>query len=419
MNRLMTIWLIGSAIAVAGCAPEELETTYGQRHSLSGRDSVNGTAALGGMFKAAGYRVNGWRRLSPKLEDYDVIVWFPDDYAPPTKEQRRFLESWLASDTGRTLIYVGRDYDAATTYWQTVLPSVPPEQSLEVARRLATMSAEQARARAALQFDESFDWFTLETARPRGRVAKLTGPWSRDINAQQAEIYLNSTLAIPSEKQQRAWQPDQGGDPATFAPLLATDAGPLVTRITAPQWGSSQLLVVTNGSFLLNLPLVNQEHRKLAVRLIEACGTPGKAVFLESGEGGPLILAEDPDDAYPTGLEVFTVWPLGIIVLHMTALGILCCFAAYPIFGRPREVVLSSDASTARAATYRSGYYTAGSSTVDVSARRIERSHFGKHIDALGELLEATQDREYAIRRVTYYQEHVRRESGISHAKKE
>jgi hypothetical protein len=411
----MSIWLITTGMAISGCAPVELDSTYGLRRSLAGRDSVNGTAVFGEMFKKAKFRVNSWRRLSPKLEESDVIVWFPNDYAPPSKEHRRFFEDWLGNRAGRTLIYVGRDYDAATTYWQTVQPSVPPEQAMEVARRLATLTSEQAKARAALKIDEDCEWFTVQRAQPQGRVKKLSGPWSEDIDAEKAEIYLHTNLATPTEEQDSELR---GVQAATFVPLLAVDQGPLVTKVTLPEWGSSQLFVVANGSFLLNLPLVNREHRALAVKLISACGKPGKAVFLESAAGGPMILTEDPDDTYPTGLEVFTVWPLGLIVLHLTLLGILCCFSAFPIFGRPREVALSSGSSSVRAATFRSGFYAAGSSTVDVSARRIEQTHFGKHIEALGEMLEKTQDRAYAIQRVKYYHEHVKRESGVSHQQK-
>jgi hypothetical protein len=412
MNRLMSIWLITTGLAAVGCAPVELETTYGQRHSPSGRESVNGTAVLGGMFKKAKFRVNSWRRLSPKLEEFDVIVWFPNDYAPPDAKHRQFLEGWLANGSDRTLIYVGHDYDAAATYWQSVLPSVPPEQAMEVGRRLATLTAEQAKARAAMKLDEDSEWFVLEKAQPQGRVTKLSGPWSEDIDSEKVEIYLHTSLSVPVE--------DESSNMTTFEPLLVVDQGPLVTKVTSSRWSSrSQLLVVANGSFLLNLPLVNTENRALAVKLISACGKPGKAVFLESNAGGPTILAEDPDASYPTGLEVFTVWPLGIIVLHLAFLGILCCYVAFPIFGRPRQVALNSDASNVRAATYKSGYYTGGSSTVDVSARRTEGSHFGKHIEAVGEMLEKTQDRAYAVERVKYYHEHVKRESGVSHKQKE
>jgi len=424
MNRLLSTCFIALALALGsalvGCAPQELDTTYGLRHALSGRESVNGTAVLGEMFKKAKYRVNGWRRLSPKLEDYDVIVWFPNDFDPPNANQREFLEDWLGNKPSRTLIYVGRDYNSAETYWQTVLPNVPPEQAMEVSRRLATLKAEQARARAAISYDEHFDWFTLKNAQPRGRATAISGPWSEGIDTDAVELTMATCLAIPSEEERKTWLRSghvAGGEPS-FVPLLSSEQGPFVTRLKFPEWGSSQLLVVTNGSFLLNLPLANREHRALAAKLIAACGEPGKAVFLESGEGGPMILAHDPDQTYPTGLEIFTVWPLGIIMLHLAALGILCCFVAFPIFGRPREVPLTSNASSSRAMTYRSGYYTAGSTTVDVSSRRTARTHFGKHIDAVGEMLEKTQDRDYAIERIKYYHEHVKRDSGVSHVDK-
>ncbi|MGZ8467055.1 MAG: glutamate ligase domain-containing protein, partial [Candidatus Binatia bacterium] len=50
---------------------------------------------------------------------------------PPTVEQRRFLERWLASGSGRTLVYVGRDYDASIDYWKKTQALAPIEQALE------------------------------------------------------------------------------------------------------------------------------------------------------------------------------------------------------------------------------------------------------------------------------------------------
>src|SRR5690606_5852062 len=40
---------------------------------------------------------------------------------------------------------------------------------------------------------------------------------------------------------------------------------------------------------------------------------------------------------------------------------------------------------------------------------------FGRHLDALGELFSLTGDRDFAIQKLTYYQNHVRRDSGASH----
>ena len=78
-----------------------------------GAKSVNGTAVLSGMFLQAGHKVSSWHRLSPKLEKDDVIIWAPDAFGDPGKEQREWLENWLSAEDGRTLVYIGRDYDAA------------------------------------------------------------------------------------------------------------------------------------------------------------------------------------------------------------------------------------------------------------------------------------------------------------------
>jgi len=77
-------------------------------------------------------------------------------------------------------------------------------------------------------------------------------------------------------------------------------------------------------------------------------------------------------------LEVFTVWPIGIIVMQAFLVGIITCFALFPIFGRARE--------------------------------QTEELHgdFGKHIDALGKLLQRTKDEMYARDQLQQYYRQVR-----------
>jgi len=108
--------LVIAALAAAGCGSEEIDTVYGKRRGAQGGDSVNGTSVLADMFKSYGYKVTTRRYLSPKMDEYDVIVWFPDDFQPPTDEQEEFLEDWLYNGQQRTLIYIGRDYDAAILF---------------------------------------------------------------------------------------------------------------------------------------------------------------------------------------------------------------------------------------------------------------------------------------------------------------
>ena len=79
-------------------------------------------------------------------------------------------------------------------------------------------------------------------------------------------------------------------------PLLESDEGLLVGRVSRPNWDGSQVIVVANGSFLLNLPLINHQHRMLAGRLIQQCGQRGQNVaFLESGPGGVRISDRDSE----------------------------------------------------------------------------------------------------------------------------
>ena len=65
-------------------------------------------------------------------------------------------------------------------------------------------------------------------------------------------------------------------------------------------------------------------------------------------------------------MESFWRWPLNGVLLHLAVLGLIFCFARWPIFGRPR---VPAEASA---------------------------SDFAKHVEAMGELLRRTKDRAYA-----------------------
>jgi hypothetical protein len=381
MNRNLVVVLL---LTLGGCSARELDTTYGRRRGDPGADSVNGTAVLASLFEEAGHRVTTWRRLSPKLGEAQNIIWFPDDFAPPTEKQRRYLEKWLTDKSGRTLVYVGRDYDASIAYWKKVQAIAPTEQVPEVSRRLALARAMYNRQRAAIPDDESSEWFVIRRDTTRPANVELQGAWSTGIDGSKTEIELTGRLETPSSADIDAWynRSDAIESRPFFERLLTVGEGTAAVRVTWEEAADSQLLLVANGSFLLNLPQVNQEHRKLARRLIRACGSPARTVFLETGAGGPAIYESEPGLDSPTGFEVFTVWPLGVILVHLTALGFLTCITLFPVFGRPRE--LPAQVST----------------------------DFGQHVEALGELMEDANDPDYAWSRLRAYQEQVRREPG-------
>jgi hypothetical protein len=372
--------LIVSAILLfaAGCG-EELQTSYGGRAGPYDGPSVNGTSVLSDMLERARHSVVSRTSLSPGLEESaDVILWFPDDFRPPPPAVRRWLEKWLTAKGGRTVVFVGRDFDAACAYWRAVEPTAPPAQAAEVKRRRVNAETAFNRDRGGIFNNEDADWFTVKTlAKPR-TVTTLAGPWSAGVDPKKCEIELYSTHQFSP------------GDQV----LLQDNVDTLVSRrqyFSADSWSGavpqSKLIVITNGAFLLNLQLVNHEHRKLAAHLLRELPPSARVVFLESGPGGPPIRESEPVARTPNGLEVFSIWPIGAVLLHLGAVGILFCFARLPIFGVPRD------------------------------PPAISLSDFGKHVSAFGEMLHLTRDRNYATARIEQYRQTVRGEGTAGNQK--
>jgi hypothetical protein len=363
---------------------ETLPVSYGKRRGTENVRSVNGTAILAELFRQAGHRVSSFSRLSPKLEDADVLVWISDDFAPPTKEQREWLEDWLALGYGRTIIFIGRDYDAAVAYWTKVAATAPADEKEEIQRQLARAKANYDSARAKMPTEAYAHWFTARREGKLRDIRTLEGPWAEGVDSSKVDISLAGRLQPPV---QADLSQDDPPLPAKVEVLLQSEADVLAFRVQDEFWAEGQVVVLANGAWVLNYPLINREHRKLAARLVNEIGeAPQKVVFIESGADGPKILDKEPKgDSSP--LAFLNVWPLNAIVLHLTILGIIVCLARWPQFGRPRDLPAEPAAD------------------------------FGKHVTALGELLARTGDRNYAEQRLSHYRTLAKRESGKSHLK--
>lgn len=350
--------VILAAALMSGCE-QQLETYYGRRWGAS----VNGTTALGDMFTAAGFRVMSRSDLTPTVRrTADAIVWFPDTFKMPDPEVREWLEGWLAEEPGRVLVYVGRDYDAAPLYWQKVIPGAPPAKQAELKRRQQNAQSEYDMERRSLPNLADAEWFVVEAKDPKVEGKPLTGEpgWISGINPKQVEFQLRSRL-----------------DPAFEADVVLAQGDEAVVtrqRITTEPGGDSTLIVVANASFLVNMGLVNKSHRLLASRMIaeiqsDLTSDHPRVVFLESGEDGPSIGNREAS-AEPS---LFDTPPVDLVLLHLALLGVIFCFSRWPIFGRPVE----------ESTTY--------------------EADFGRHVIAMGELLERTGDVHYALDRVERY----------------
>ncbi len=375
-------------VCMAGCnkQPDDLETEYGDRNEVGLAASVNGYSVLADMFAKAGHAVSHRSDTKNDLKAAaDVIVYAPDDFGPPDKKSIAFFDGWLREKKNRTLIYIGRDFDAAPIYWRKIRPQVPPKLQATVDRRLAESIEQFQEDRRALPTGEAAkcEWFEIDAAAKHTDIRTLRGDWDlSDVDASKADIELNSRINST---------PNVEADD-----LLTGNEQSLVFRqqMSSPRLSDfsftppSQLIVVANGSFLVNLQLVNKEHRKMAGKLIAEIKSPSRVVFLHANAGRSRRSGGGGQQETAGLFDVFGVWPLSVILIQWIIVLALVCFSRWPIFGPPR------DPPPAPA------------------------TDFSRHIAALAETWELTRDSSYAHERWQYYQEHVRGEAGAVSAKR-
>ncbi|HEV2969394.1 MAG TPA: hypothetical protein VGY55_05330 [Pirellulales bacterium] len=385
---------IAVGIAVGGCSKtpnDDLQTQYGQRSETRFASSINGYGVLADMFAKAGHTVRTGTDLTPSLKDSaDVIVYAPDDFNPPDGPMIDWFQQWLEQKEGRTLIYIGRDFDAAPIYWRKIWPQVAPKLQAEVDRRLAEATQEFNARRRAMSEDAACIWFSVDSTAKHRDVRKLGGPWSYGVDGAKVEIELNSRIETDDDAEILLTAPLNAADKST-SPQNADDILAFRRAFQSPNYQgiplfapTSQLIVVANGSFLVNLQLVNKEHRKLAAKLIDKVGQSKRVVFMEADEPTRIRNSGGRNNQETAGMtDVLGVWPLGVILIQWGIVMLLFCFSRWPIFGPPRD---PPPAPT---------------------------SDFARHVAALAENWELTRDSSYAKTRWQYYQEHVRGEPGM------
>lgn len=367
-------------------ARQSLAVGYGRRDGTAHYTSVNGTRVLAEMFRKRGDRVSTITRLTPKVAARaQIIVWFPDDFEPPTQKQREFFENWLATHPYTTLVYVGRDYNAAPDYWRDVQAFATPQDEALIAQERAFADSSWQSERAQLADSTYGYWFTVRKGPKRVQQGTFDGQWEGAFDPAKAKLTLYSQLAIPVPA-------DLTG--VTDAPqdlkhtsLLSYQGDQWVTSVTKEQWSGSDILLVSNGSFLLNYPLVNPEHRKLAQQLVDYTSNGSysrEVVFLQSNRRGPQVYDKEPEDD-PANAGFFRIWPINVITFHLILLGMFYCVSRSIMFGRPRDPPLENPAD------------------------------FGRHITALGELMQSTDNLAMAEQRISHYEQQAKRASGKSH----
>jgi hypothetical protein len=375
--------IVVSAIANVGCSPfnNPLPNTYGKVRKDPG--SINGVSLFAKRLERRGFEVKVRNRISPRMNDFDTVIWFPDTDACPSPRATEAIETWLADGySQRTFIYVGGQYHADLDYLKAIESAVPIDQKEELLRRQNEQRLEQQNNdQQGFVFNPDrtdCDWFEHEIV-PTSSSNELAGSWVKDIPADELPEIEYRTLFKPKplEIDWSQWQQQE---------LLTVDGEPFVTQFLSDSYGQDQLILVNHASFLVNFGIVDPQKSVLADRLIDQITLPqdeddfgsysnNRVLILESGPSD--IPVRDSDFVNKNSWAWIAEKPMRYIVPHALLWGVLFCFVYFPIFGRPKKL------------------------------ERKSTSTFRNHIDAVAKQFARTGNRNHARSVVKHYQESV------------
>ena len=370
-NIPKSVWALAwccCLVLLVGCSESgQIVTEYGKVSGSAGSASLNGTSVLYDLFLKRGHRVKRRKKISPSIRKYETVVWFPDDRDCPSDEVVNRLNEWLVDGYGRTLIYVGRDYEAQMDYLNQVKEEAPLDQKEEMMRQIAEARMERRILRRTSFFwdiqatDVACEWFERKKL-TRQSVKTVDRELAEELDVNKLSIEVGATLAPR----------DYSAEDYVYSVnrLLDVNDEPFIFEVYDESDDRNVVLAIGNGSFLLNYGLLNSENRKLANRIVDRVDPYGDVLFLESGPGG--IEISDSDVTNHNAWAWISEPPLRYIVPHFLFWGILFCFVSFPIFGRPKKLKQEST-STFRSHVDATGKLIERSKRPDIAAARIEK----------------------------------------------
>lgn len=346
---LFTFSLPGCKKAKSG---PKVTNGYGKSAGVEYASSVNGTGVFKQMFRQVGCSVKTSQSISPRIDKFQTIVWFRDRFEPPEDKVIQRLEEWLDSGYQHQLIIVGRDHDSGISYWEEVVNRAKGESLIKAKRRLAQSKAEFHSRRMEANLSECY-WYDSKQ-NDYQEATRLEGSWAKGINVSSADIHTG--IALVPKISYRGY--------SNSGIVLKANGQPLVSIFS-----TSSVVLVSNASFLTNYGIVNQENRKLAMKIIER-QDPGDTLFIESGTDPVKMFNSEQN--HETWAWI-TKPPLKYIVPHFLMVGVFFCFVLYPIFGRPKRVDTSLDNTTFRTHIRAMAKLISRSGRRDLAQQKIDR----------------------------------------------
>ncbi len=416
-------------ILTCGCNipwPEE----FGEITGTASNRSLNGLGAHRRMWELAGAKVLTPQKLSARLSKIDTIVLVGSSYRPPGQLARDWLEKWLQEETGRTVVYFGRDFDAVQLYREETIDEVALANRERAQTQLSSREATNYIQRSIELPESTFcRWFFLRvTARP-AEYATFKGPWADELQGLEGSWPVSVLLEPPEtdrktqkpswmtgaqpallpartfyqgndgeeelgdkEVQRSVWKADELSDVEAWDSewkeagsadvlLAGSDDAPLIHRVTHPKFAGSQILIVVNGAPFLNGSIVQPLHSKISELVIRECLPAKRVAMIHYDESGLLINNLESGGETDFGIQLLTVWPLSAITMHSAFLGIIAFAVLLPILGRPQKL----------------------------QPRSV--TDFGLHVEAMGRMLFEARDLKYGLKSIADYFVKVRRDN--------
>lgn len=306
---------------------ESVPEVYGTRRGWEGRQSLNGTSVLAGLFRRRGHDVVVDNRISPRIGRFGTIVWFVDpEKGCPSPEVADLLSNWLSGGSGRRIVFAGWGYNAGEAFWtEGVEAGIGTQRRMAERKRAESMARWDAVRWSAPQEDSprtgDCRWFRTDFG-PREILAGVETERGQVIPLSGGSVELSPERLLPVSDTGRVvtWFRSTSGVPLVFESQEAASAP------------GASVVVVSNGSFLLNYGLANPVHRVLVDAFLER---------LEPVQG-PVLFVSAADLRFSDRLiENKTAWswinqpPLPGIVPHFLVLVLLFLVSRLPILGRP------------------------------------------------------------------------------------
>ncbi len=348
IRHLLLCISVATLLMSSGCGYEP-DFTYGK----SADRSINGTSVFANLLRERGHSVTRKKRLTKRIDRYDTLIWAPDNPQLPPENVVAWLEAWLGESSSRVLIFVGRSYDGKVPFHRGMVKVAPLEEREDWQRELNKVVIEEGTIdgwAAVFGTNEEAFWFEEENDLLINS-SKIDGPWAEGVDPEAIELDCDSLLKpmpsynIDADFPELVYQEDAAynfdywsetfrDNELNVTELLTVDERPFAYEISSEDAPDRKLIIISNGSFLLNYPLTNSEHRKLAAKVADE--VKGDVVFLESSYRWPKIGGQANDPALQW------TWvgqaPMNYIVPHFLFWGVLYCFVFFPNFGRPKRI---------------------------------------------------------------------------------